>query len=73
MVGALAGSREKENMQRMIQAESFGGQGLTCIADEGGKVIISPTELEPFLQLDDIFKKSRKVKRRRKFIRCRKI
>lgn len=57
VVGALAGSREKENMQRMIQAESFGGQGLTCIADEGGKVIISPTELEPFLQLDDIFKK----------------
>lgn len=57
VVGALAGSRGKENMQRMIQAESFGGQGLTCIADEGGKVIISPTELEPFLQLDDIFKK----------------
>lgn len=37
------------------QSRSFSGKGLTCIVDTSGKVIISPTELAPFLQLEDIF------------------
>lgn len=42
-------------MQKLISPRSFSGKGLTCIVDTSGKVIISPTELAPFLQLEDIF------------------
>lgn len=52
--GVLAGVRKKENMQTLIQPKSFDGQGLTCIINTQGEVIISPTELKPFLQLDNI-------------------
>lgn len=52
----LVGLRNKENMQALIEPKSYAGQGLTCIIDKWGKVIISPTDLNPFLQLDDIFK-----------------
>lgn len=55
IVGILAGVRDKQNMQQLIQPISFFGQGLTCIIDCNGRVIISPTNLDPFLQLDDIF------------------
>lgn len=55
IVGVLAGVRDKQNMQNLIQPSSFSGQGLTCITDCDGQVIISPTSLDPFLQLDDIF------------------
>lgn len=55
IVGVLAGVRDKQNMQNLIQPSSFSGQGLTCITDCDGQVIISPTNLDPFLQLDDIF------------------
>ena len=58
IVGALAGVRSKENMQKLIQPQSFGGSGLTCISDITGEVVISPTNLEPFLRLDDIFDRS---------------
>ena len=39
----------------MIQPQSFGGEGLSCIINPYGEVVLSPTELKPFLQLDDIF------------------
>lgn len=51
----LVGVRGKENMQALIQPESFSGKGLTCIVDSSGQVIISPTDLKPFLQLDNLF------------------
>ena len=54
--GIVAGIRDKENMQKLIQLESFGGEGLSCLIDKGGKVVISPTDLESFLALDDLFK-----------------
>ncbi|QNM04771.1 EAL domain-containing protein [Qiania dongpingensis] len=57
MAGVLAGIRNKENMQELIRTQCFSGLGLTCILDRKGKVIISPTDLEPFLALDDIFVK----------------
>ncbi|MBC3515215.1 GGDEF domain-containing protein [Neobittarella massiliensis] len=52
----LAGVRSKENMQQLIQPKSFSGHGLTCIIDGTGKVVLSPTDLKPFLQLDSVFK-----------------
>lgn len=57
ITGVLAGVRDKDNMQKLIQAQSFDGNGLTCITDLDGNVIISPTNLEPFMRLDDIFMK----------------
>ncbi len=57
VVGVLGGVRDKENMQALIQMDSFSGEGLTCIVNCNGEVIISPTELSPFMQLDDLFSK----------------
>ena len=51
----LAGIRKEETMQALIQPKSFEGNGLSCIVDSEGKVIISPTDVKPFLQLEDIF------------------
>ena len=56
MDGVLVGVRSKENMQSLISSKSFSGQMLSCIVDSQGQVIISPTDLKPFLQLEDIFK-----------------
>ena len=56
-LGVLGGVRSKVNMQKVIRPRSFGGQGLTCILNQDGEVIISPTDLEPFLRLEDIFMK----------------
>lgn len=53
--GVLGGLRAKENMQALIRAKSFSGMGLACIVDCAGNVVISPTDLMPFLQLDHIF------------------
>lgn len=55
----LTGSISQQRMQRMIQSQSFGGQGLSCISDAEGRVIISPTSLEPFLKLDELFVEKR--------------
>lgn len=52
----LAGVRNKYNVQALIQPKSFKEEGLTCIIDEKGEVVISPTDLKPFLQLDTLFK-----------------
>lgn len=51
----LAGVRRKENMQELIRSQNFEERGLTCIIDSEGQVVISPTDLKPFLQLEDIF------------------
>lgn len=56
IIGVWGGTGNKESMQRLIQPVSFDGQGLTCIADTEGNVVISPTDLDPFMRLDDIFK-----------------
>lgn len=51
----LAGVRRKENVQALIQPKSYAGNGLTCIVNSDGNVVISPTDIKPFLQLDSIF------------------
>lgn len=38
----------------MIQPKSFAGEGLSCIVNSRGDVIISPTDISPFMQLADI-------------------
>lgn len=55
VVGALAGVRDKENMQKLIQSKSFSGKSLSCIVNLDGSVIIAPTDIEPYMQLDSIF------------------
>lgn len=55
----VIGVRNKEAMQSLIQPVSFSGKGLTCIIDSEGEVVISPTDLKPFLHLDDIFKQGK--------------
>ena len=50
----LVGVRKKETMQALIQPKSFGGSGLSCIVGSEGEVVVSPTDLKPFLQLEDI-------------------
>ncbi|MGI5896404.1 MAG: bifunctional diguanylate cyclase/phosphodiesterase [Oscillospiraceae bacterium] len=52
----IVGVCGQENVQALIQPKSFEGSGLSCIIDSSGQVVISPTDLKPFLQLDDIFK-----------------
>ncbi|RGY98902.1 EAL domain-containing protein [Clostridium sp. AM58-1XD] len=52
----MIGTRKKENIQAMISSKQFHGHMLSCIVDGSGQVIISPTDLKPFLQLDSIFK-----------------
>lgn len=58
----VVGIRHKEKMQEMIAAKSFSGNSLSCIIDSGGNVILSPTDVETFMQLDDIFKNDRDSK-----------
>lgn len=64
VIGALSGIRSKSNMQKLIQPHSFDGKSLTCIADCEGNVIISPTDLDPFLRLDQIFTQETKTHQR---------
>lgn len=60
--GVLVGVRSKKNMQSMIASKSFNGQMLSCIVDSRGQVVISPSELNPFLRLDDIFRSDKEQK-----------
>ena len=53
--GVIIGVRPKEVMQKMIESKSFDGHGLSCIIEANGQVILSPTDILPFLWLDDIF------------------
>lgn len=51
----LVGICSREQMQEHIQPQSYGGKGLTCIINQRGTVVISPTDLKPFLQIDNLF------------------
>ena len=42
VTGVLAGARDRKNMQAFIDSGSFGGQGVSCIIDQEGQVLISP-------------------------------
>ena len=66
-------SGDKGNMQELIQAKSFGGSGLSCLIDLEGDMIISPTNSEPFLRLDDIFMKNLMIGSSAIYIKCSRI
>lgn len=51
----LVGIRSKENMQSLIASESFKGKCLNCIVGGDGQMVCAPTDLKPFIQLEDIF------------------
>lgn len=51
----LAGIRDQRNMQALIAPHSFGGEGLTCIVNQQGEVVILPTDVAPFQRLDEVF------------------
>ncbi len=62
VTSVLAAIRGKENIQRLIRPDSFGEQGLTCIVDSQGQVVISPTDVKAFTQLADILNTGEKNK-----------
>lgn len=51
----LVGIRSRENMQSLIAAKSFGGKCLNCVVDSRHRLVMSPTDMRPFEQLEDIF------------------
>lgn len=53
----LAGIRSKESMQSIVDTESFDGEGLSCIVDQEGKLLISPTDAKPFRMIEDLFQR----------------
>lgn len=56
IAGVLGGVIYKESMQNILKTNCFEGNSVICITDCDGNVIISPTDLEPFMALEDIFK-----------------
>lgn len=55
IVGTLGGLRSQKNMQEMLTSSTFLEQCLSCIIDQNGDVTISPTDLEAFTQLDELY------------------
>lgn len=51
----LVGIRSKTNMQSLLAAKSFNGKCLNCVVGGGGNLILAPTDMRPFEQLEDIF------------------
>lgn len=53
----LVGIRTNEMLQKMLQDVDFKDQGLCCIVDANGTVIVSATDETPFSTLKDILSK----------------
>lgn len=51
----LAGIRSQQQMQKLIGTRCFEGKGFTCITDTAGSLIISPSGMDPFLKLEELF------------------
>ena len=54
-VYVLVGIRSKKIMQSFITSNAFDGNTISCIIDHRGGVILSPTDMNPFMELDSIF------------------
>ena len=50
----LVGERDQANMQELIRPTSFKGNGLSCIIDKTGSLIIAPTDKRPFNELQEV-------------------
>lgn len=55
VIGVLGGVCDKDDLQTLIQPNGFSGEGLACIIDQDGSVVLSPDELAPYTQLRDLF------------------
>ena len=44
-----------ERMQALIATDGFDGNSVSCIIDRDSNVVISPTNLDFFFALDDLF------------------
>lgn len=53
--GVIVGIRDKANMQALMKSESFDGNGVSCIIDSNGDVLVSPEDLYFFLELESIY------------------
>lgn len=51
----LIGIRGKEVMQRIITSSAFQGNTISCVIDNQGNVVLAPTDLKPFTDLESIF------------------
>lgn len=51
----LVGTRSNNLLQQMLQNVDFKDQGLCCIVNKDGTVIVSTTNETPFIELKDIF------------------
>lgn len=51
----LIGVRSNALLQQMLQNADFKNQGLSCIVNQDGTVIVSATDEAPFLELNDLF------------------
>lgn len=68
VVAAFGGLRPQAGLSRLVDIGAFDGQGLCCVVDREGKVIVAPNEVEPFLQLDDIFASEKNAEGRREMM-----
>ena len=53
--GVIVGIRDKANMQALMKSESFDGNGVSCIIESNGDVLVSPENLYFFLELENIY------------------
>lgn len=51
----LIGIRSNDMLQQMLQNVDFKNQGLCCVVDSDGTIVVSATDETPFLELSDIF------------------
>lgn len=51
----LVGVRSNETLQKMLQEVDFKNQGLSCIVDTDGTMVVSATDETPFVRLKDLF------------------
>jgi diguanylate cyclase (GGDEF)-like protein/PAS domain S-box-containing protein len=56
----LIGVRTNIALQQMLQEVNFKNQGMCCIVDSDGAVVVSPVDNKPFQQLEEIFARASK-------------
>lgn len=52
----LIGIYENQRIQQLLQSIGFDGDGLSCITDAAGKIVVAPTDAEQFLRIEDILR-----------------
>lgn len=55
IAGVLLGAIDTARMQALLESDSFGGNGVSCIIDLDCHVVVPPRDMEFFSALDDVF------------------